>query len=75
MNKVVNLRNGFDQISIRLQEFDGAFYVMGASFYGTRQGARVNGTRERKFRRLEEAREYANDWYSKLVKSGWEKVN
>lgn len=74
MNKVVNLRKDLEGIIIRLQEFDGLFHVIGASIYGTRQGGRVGGTRERKFTTLDAAREYANNWYSDLVNQGWRRI-
>ena len=48
--------------------------VDGAKFHHTAQGLWIQGTRKRSFLDEEQAREYANRWFTRLVEKGWRRT-
>jgi hypothetical protein len=74
MVTTVDMKRGFETITLRIDEEHEMFVVSGVSIYWTHQGGRVGGTFERKFNNRESARHYANGWFKSLVDKGWKRV-
>ncbi|MER7445030.1 hypothetical protein [Micromonospora avicenniae] len=59
----------------RVDVREGTVYrVEAVSIYNTARGGVVGDTREHSFRDLAEARAYANGWFGKLTRKGWERI-
>lgn len=72
--KAVDMVRGFDTITIMVAPEDGKFVVAGSRIYWTAQGGRVGGTSEKYFSTEDQARSYANKWFSNLKAKGWKRT-
>lgn len=70
----VTLRRGFNFFLITLDQIGDRYEVGACRLYSTYQGLNVEGTKERTFTDLDEARQYANGYYYAMRKRGWDKT-
>ncbi|MEV0237578.1 hypothetical protein [Nonomuraea sp. NPDC050786] len=70
----VQIYRGSETVVISLDSTEYGFEVSATSFYRTSHGARVGGSFERFFSKLEDARKYANGYYAHMIKKGYARV-